>query len=296
MKYYILYNPLSANRSGKEKAEVLKEKFEDAQFMDITELTDYKAFFESLSEDDKVILCGGDGTVNHFANNTDQIELPCEVLYYACGTGNDFLHDIGKPADRPFRLNEYIKDLPTVEVNGKRSHFINNVGFGIDGYCCEVGDKQKEKSSKPVNYTAIAIKGLLFGYKPSNATVTVDGVEYKYKKVWIAPTMKGRYYGGGMIPTPEQDRKDDDGTLSLMLFYGKGKLKTLSVFPSIFKGEHIKHTEMVAIHTGKDITVKFENPASVQIDGETVLGVTSYHAYSSTTASHSVADKEYAQL
>lgn len=296
MKYHILYNPLSANGSGKEKAEILKSRFEDTVFEDITKLTDYKAFFASLTEQDKIILCGGDGTINHFANNTDSLEIPCEILYYACGTGNDFLHDIERSADEPVRLNEYIKDLPTVEVKGKKYRFINNVGFGIDGYCCEVGDKLKQKSDKPVNYTAVAIKGLLFGYKPSDATVTVDGVEHKYKKAWIAPTMKGRYYGGGMMPTPKQDRKDEDGTLSIMLFYGKGKLKTLSVFPSIFKGEHIKHTEMVAIHTGKDITVKFEKPASVQIDGETVLGVTSYHAYSSPTASHAATDKEYAQL
>ena len=27
--------------------------------------------------------------------------------------------------------------------------------------------------------------------------------EYAYKKVWIAPTMHGKFYGGGMIPTPE---------------------------------------------------------------------------------------------
>ena len=50
-------------------------------------------------------------------------------------------------------------------------------------------------------------------------------------------------------------------------------------FPSIFKGEHIKHTGMVAIHEGKDIRVTFDAPRAVQIDGETVLGVTEYRAY-----------------
>ena len=290
MKYHILYNPLSANGNGKEKAEILKKEYAGAVFDNITKLNDYKAFFASLDPEDKIIICGGDGTINHFVNNTDGIDISNEILYYACGTGNDFLHDIGKSADKPFRLNEYIEDLPVVEVNGKKSRFINNVGFGIDGYCCEVGDAQKEKSDKPVNYTAIAIKGLLFGYKPTSAVVTVDGVEHHYKKVWIAPTMKGRYYGGGMIATPEQDRGNKDGKLSVMLFYGKGKLKTLSVFPSIFKGEHVKHTDMVVIHTGYDISVKFDSPSPLQIDGETVSGVTSYHAY--TSAKNKCADSE----
>ncbi len=48
--------------------------------------------------------------------------------------------------------------------------------------------------------TAIAIKGLLFHYRPTNAVITVDGVTHTYKKVWLVPTMNGRYYGGGMMP------------------------------------------------------------------------------------------------
>ena len=92
--------------------------------------------------------------------------------------------------------------------------------------------------------------------------------------------MNGRFYGGGMMATPGQDRLNKEHTLSSMLFYGKGRLRTLMAFPSIFKGEHIAHKDMVAIHTGKDITVEFDRPTALQIDGETVLGVTKYRAYS----------------
>ena len=55
-------------------------------------------------------------------------------------------------------------------------YFINGIGYGIEGYCCEEGDKIRATSDKPVNYTAIAIKGLLYKFKPRNATVTVDDV------------------------------------------------------------------------------------------------------------------------
>lgn len=47
-------------------------------------------------------------------------------------------------------------------------------------------------------------------------------------------------------------------------------------FPSIFKGEHIKKTNMVAVMSGKEVTVKFTRPTALQIDGETILGVTEY--------------------
>ena len=96
--------------------------------------------------------------------------------------------------------------------------------------------------------------------------------------------MKGRYYGGGMNATPAQDRMNPDGTLSVMLFYGKGSVATLMAFPSIFEGTHIRHTDMVAIHEGRDIHVKFDSPRAIQIDGETITGVIEYHAYTASLA------------
>ena len=37
---------------------------------------------------------------------------------------------------------------------------------------------------------------------------------------------------------------------------------------------------MVAVHTGNEITVEFDQPTPLQIDGETVLNVTRYSAWS----------------
>lgn len=279
MKTYILYNPFAGVGKGKEKSEKLLSTLKgEVILQDMTTIKDYKTFFAPLSSEDKVILCGGDGTLNRFVNETADTEIPCELLYYATGTGNDFLKDIEKKADdMPFPVTQYLRDLPTVEVNGNTTRYLNGIGFGVDGYCCEVGDQLKEKNpSKPVNYTNIAIKGLLVHYKPTNAIITVDGECFSYKKVWIAATMKGRYYGGGMMTAPGQNRLAEDGKVTLVVLYGSGKLKTLMVFPSIFKGEHIKHTEMVAVHTGKEISVTFDRPCALQIDGETVLNVTSY--------------------
>ena len=112
----------------------------------------------------------------------------------------------------------------------------------------------------------------------------MDGVTHEFKKVWIAPTMLGRFYGGGMMPTPSQSRLDPEGKLSLMVFHGTGKLRTLMIFPSIFKGEHIKHEKSVTILSGHEITVKFDSPRALQVDGETILGVSEYSARASKLA------------
>lgn len=282
MKNYVLFNPKAGNKENFDASiDKLKTFLADkeTEFIDIIKITDYSEFFSSLSEQDEICICGGDGTLSRFANDIADIDVKNNIFYYANGTGNDFLRDIGKEKEsEPFCVNEYITNLPTAVVNGKTYRFLNNVGFGIDGYCCEVGDEMREAGKTDINYTAIAIKGLLFHFKPANATVIVDGKEYSYKKVWIAPTMNGRFYGGGMMPDPEQKRLGENRKLSLMVWHGSGKLKTLMAFPSLFKGEHLKHTDMITLHHGNSITVRFDAPKAVQVDGETVKGVTEYTA------------------
>ena len=283
-KGYVLYNPLAGNGNAEEDAKLLQMVLEeDLEFYDVTRITNYAAFLSGLEKDDYLAIVGGDGTLNRFVNDTNGIDISQEILYFPSGSGNAFARDIGANGN-PVVITRYLKNLPSVEVNGKRCRFINGVGFGIDGYCCQVGDELKKTPGKKVNYAAIAVKGLLFYFAARNAKVTVDGKEYAYKKVWIAPTMHGHYYGGGMIPTPEQDRSS--GALSLMLFHSAGKFRTLWIFPSIFKGTHVKHKNMVAVHTGHEITVEFDRPTPLQIDGETISDVTKYTARAAVCNMH----------
>lgn len=277
MKFKVLYNPLSGNVKGEfvktELDGVIDGEFE---FIDVTTIADMHSFLENLDDEHAIMLVGGDGTINRFINDAGELLGKHSVYYYAAGNGNDFWTDLGyKRGDPPICIDKYLVNLPVCEVNGKTYKFINGIGYGIDGYCCEVGDALKA-ANKKVNYTAIAIKGLLFHYKPCTATVIVDGVEHTFKKAWIAPTMNGRYYGGGMIPTPEQDRLNAERNVSICVMYGKGKITTLIAFPTIFKGEHVKKTKMVSILTGNEVTVKFPRPSALQVDGETVLNVTEY--------------------
>ena len=277
MHNHVLYNPHAGNGQGLARAETLLTRLPGGvgRLVDLTQISDYGAFFASIPEGDCVLLTGGDGTLNRFLNDTQGLELPKGLLYAPTGTGNDFWTDIGrKPGDDPVVLTPYLKDLPSVTVNGKTYRFLNGVGYGIDGYCCERGDALREKSKKPVNYASIAVKGLLFHFKPRNAVITVDGVQHTYRKVWLAPVMFGRYYGGGMIPTPEQDRSAEDRRLSVMVYHTPSKLRALMIFPSIFKGEHVRHRQTVEILTGREITVAFDRPTPLQIDGETIPGVT----------------------
>lgn len=275
----ILFNSAANNGKGGEQSKKVEEYLQgEYVYEDITKIEDVKAYLSGLEADDEVVVCGGDGTISRFANDTKGVDFKNNIYLYPCGSGNDFYREIGNLENPiPVRVEQYIKNLPTVEVKGKTYTFLNGVGYGIDGYCCEVGDQLREKGEKDINYASIAIKGLLFHYKATNAKVTVDGKEYNFKKVWIAPTMNGKYYGGGMIPAPNQKRMADDKIISVMIFGGWGRLRTLMAFPGIFKGEHVKK-KCVTVIEGKNIKVEFDGPRPLQIDGETILDVTSYEA------------------
>jgi len=277
---YILYNSKAGNGHGEEAADELFSKLGEpaAQKMDLLKIEDLAGFFSGMEPDDRFYLVGGDGTLNHVINAVEEKDLPEKLYFYPAGRGNDFWNDLKDKHDgEPVLVTPYLKDLPHVVVNGVSTRFLNGVGYGIDGYCCEEGDRLRETSDKPVNYTNIAIKGLLYGYHPCGATVNVDGKELRYNKVWLAPTMHGRYYGGGMMCAPSQDRMDPDHKVTLVVMHDSGKLHTLTVFPSIFKGEHVNNREMVDVLEGHKVSVRFDRPCALQIDGETVKGVQEYH-------------------
>lgn len=277
---YIFMNPLANNHKGEEATEQAKTLFDQqsVKIVDVRHITNVPAFIAKLSADDKIVIAGGDGTVARFIDAVYDLNLSQQVYLYPAGSGNDFYNDIKDrypPDTKLFPLNEYMKDLPEVVVNGTYRRFINGIGFGIDGYVCEKADIEREKSTKRINYTKIAIKGCLYDYKRANATVTVDGVTKTYKNVFMVPCMMGRYYGGGMMIAPMQDRKNAEKTVSCVVWKGS-RLGTLLRFNSVYTGKQVKYKKAYEVRAGHSVKVVFEKPCALQIDGETFRNVLSY--------------------
>lgn len=276
---YVLLNPKANNGMGEQDArEWAKRLTETCNYVDVVSLPSMADFVAGLKPDDEIILTGGDGTINHFANDLADIEVANKIYYVKCGSGNDFYNDNKHRCDELGRiyLNDMLRNLPVIEVNGLRRRFINGIGYGIDGEVSRVGDEQRGKSKKHINYTNIALKLLWGAYKLKRATVTVDGETHEYKNVWMAPTMQGRFYGGGMMVAPDQDRFDENHCVSVVVAHSRSRLGMLMLFPSIFTGKHVAKTKVVSVFKGKKVTVTFDKPCALQIDGEVVQDVTTY--------------------
>ena len=144
------------------------------------------------------------------------------------------------------------------EVDGKDYYFLNNVGFGLDGYCSGEAERMLSEGATEINFAKIAIGGLFGRFKPSCATIFVSGNTRTFKRVYIATTMHGRYYGGGMLPTPNQDRLNRNHNVSTILMYGCGPLSVLFTFPAFFKGTHLKKARICKVYSGYDVNVIFD--------------------------------------
>lgn len=270
---YILFNPLANSGHGAEGLDAVRAAFasEKPTLHDLTAL-DAAAFFGGLTADDRVILCGGDGTIHHLINDLGGQKPAAPILVWRYGTGNDFVRDVTTDArEQTVLLNDYMDRLPTAGLGGETRRFLNGCSGGVDALVCA---RMNEAAGDRSGYVSTAIRCFFRDYKTTTARVTVDGETREYEDVWMAGVMNGRYQGGGMLFGPGQDRRSD--RLFCYVWHGTKPLGTLLHFPAIMKGTHTKYTKYCEIRTGKEVAVEFGDPQFVQMDGETVPNITRF--------------------
>lgn len=277
MKYVILYNPHSCGEKGLKIAKEIEKLMGDYNYsyIDLTSIDSLNDFISNLSPETDIILTGGDGSLNSFVNQTENLKR--NIYFYVSGSGNDFARDINfKKRTTPIRINDYIQNLPTAEIDGKVYKFVNCIGSGMDGYCCAEVERLRKISKRRGNYLFAAIKALLYAYKPCTAFVNADGVEYTFKNAWLVPIMNGRYFGGGFMAAPDQNRMNQNKTISLVAIYSRNFFKIVTALLLIMKGKHTKLKSMIKVIEGHHFTVKLARAATLQIDGETIPNISEY--------------------
>ena len=285
--YHILYNRMSRSNTGELEAHMLDEIMagEKLKYWNVTDIDNYDDFFADMPADDKIIIAGGDGSLHNFINRTDNCNVPQDVYFFPAGSGNDFARDFGKKKHcEPFDIRQHITNLPVAEVNGEVHRFFNSISIGLDAEVCLEANRLKKKGKKDVNYALLAVKYIFTKYKFCNATVTFgDGTKQEYKDVLLAITTKGKYFGGGVKISPNQDRNHPDEEMIFIIAHDLPAFKALIVFASIVIGKHFCFKKNVTAISGKDFTVEFSQPTAIQVDGETFVAQTGYRAYAKHT-------------
>ncbi len=266
--YILLYNPLAKNKKAMKKVKQLEQHFTNLEMeytlKNLIIISDFSKYIESLPHDAKLVIIGGDGTVGHVANELLQMNYKQKVLIYPSGSGNDFFQTLqGLDFSIIPPLSQSTK-IMTVKYDSNNRHFINGCGIGIDGEIIS-----KVSHSKHKNKFSYLLQTVLtiFSYKPSSATITLDDEEFEANNLWICAIQNGKYFGGGMMIAPKADILDD--YLDVCIVHKMSRLKLLYLFPSIYKGNHIKYEKAGVIYRRvKKVSVKMNEFKSGQIDGD----------------------------
>jgi diacylglycerol kinase (ATP) len=223
-----------------------------------------------LSAYDGLIAAGGDGTLFEVLNGlythdkTQRIPLGLVPV----GTGNAFARDLGlDPGDwekavgliREGRLRQV--DVGRVETPSETYYFLNIVGAGLPVDAIKMAVKLKFLGNSAYSLAAL---WRVIKLKSYPLFIEIDGKTIKQDSIFLEIS-NTRYTGTTFLMAP--DAVLDDGLLDVTLLERLSRLRLLRLFPTIYKGLHVRYQ---GIQTCKAREIRIMAPANLTLapDGE----------------------------
>lgn len=206
---------------------------------------------------DRVILGGGDGTMNHSVETILKSGLPLGIL--PLGTANDLARTLEIPlsVEEAFLViaEGRVQWIDLGRVNGRFFFNVAHIGLGarVTG---KVGSETKKRWGS-LAYLREVVAATRES-RPFRTTVRCDGRRDSFRSIHIA-VGNGRHYGGGM--TVSADAEIDDGVLHLYVVKPRPFAQVLLGFSAFRKGKaqgewiHYMQGKQIAVHTGGSLPV-----------------------------------------
>jgi len=241
----------------------------------ILKIQDIKEYLDTKKEYDKVILLGGDGTLNRFVTETVNYGFSQDIYLKPNGSGNDFMRSLRGSDKEPQYVMEAKLDT------GITTNFINGAGMGVDGYVGYLIAQGKNKGF--LGYLKSTFKAVI-KYIPEPLTVNVDGKEHTFEKAYLVSLNNGKYIGGGMKMAPHANIHDED--IDVLVAHTISKFFLIFIFLTIYTGKHLKFKKYIFHTKGKNVKATFTSPQIYQADGESYYDVTSIDVKSTGKTLH----------
>jgi len=240
---------------------------------------------ELPEEDIRIVVVGGDGTINEVLNGiTDFSRVKLGLI--PTGSGNDFTRGLKLPRHNPKKAVDILLnsrgdkkiDLgkSTVLSTGDSRIFGISSGFGLDAI---VGTGINEAKIKKIlnwvhlgklSYAFLTIQ-TLFTMKTYEASLSFDGEEaIKFNKLIFLAAMNFKAEGGGVPMCPKA--RGDDGELSVCVAAGVPKILTFFKFPLLCLGLHSK-SKGFYLRNCKTLELSSSENSILHTDGEFVGNV-----------------------
>lgn len=268
-KYLFLVNPVAGGGKAlgfvKDIDDEMRGSGLDYKILTTTKPDEATEMVESNREFDICVAVGGDGTVNEVARGILNRGTGALGIIPG-GTGNDLGKSLGIKENHFDALRVLIegktRKIDLGRVEGR--YFFNIASLGFDSEVVRHTDQIKKYVKGRTSYILGVLTALVV-YRKKKIVINIDGLILE-KNATLAAVGNGKYYGGGMKILPMAEL--DDEMLDICIVKDISNLRILTLFPTIFKGNHVKYPKYVEFHKGSKIGVRIFGKSLLNVDGE----------------------------
>jgi YegS/Rv2252/BmrU family lipid kinase len=269
MHLKIIYNPAAgrgrARRNVREVEEYLRSRGARVDCEPSTGPADLVRIAAESSRGgyDRVVVCGGDGTVNLAIREFDLERGTLAVV--PTGSGDDFAKVMGIPRNIrracDVAIGASIREVDVALANGIR--YLGVAGLGFDSEVADFANRNVRFLRGSAVYL-YAIFRVLPRFTPRPVEIRTESGT-RQVPIMFAAVGNTRQYGGGIRITP--DAEVDDGLLDLCIVHRTTRVELLKTLPKAYTGAHVK-SAFVEMARGREFHFASETAMAVYADGE----------------------------
>ncbi len=237
----VLVNPTSGNGKAKRLVSTLPGLFArlglTAEFYVSRTAHHFRelAVSHRLKASDRVVICGGDGSLNMALGAVASGPKPSLALV-PCGRGNDVARSLGIPREPEAAIGLLAhgteRRIDVGYVN--RMPFASIAAMGLDALVTLAASRMRRVRGRIV-YVLAALKELA-RFVPPHFTIRSDTFSFDGRAMMVS-VANCAYYGGGMMLSPSS--RPDDGWVEICVVLPVPKLTLLRLLPKVFTGAHV---------------------------------------------------------
>lgn len=270
MRILMIHNPTAGGRRHRRYEHVLAALERSGCAITVRDTTrhgDAESFARAARAEafERVVVAGGDGTVNEAINGLAGSDKPMAIV--PLGTANVLAAELGLDSD-PAALADAIVAgtarrvaLGRVTTQSGTRHFALMAGIGFDAHVVAAVDPQLKRLAGKCAYVVASARHLM--RDPGRLyDVEIDGRLYRAASAIVA---KGRFYGGRYVVCP--DARLEDPRLHVCLFGRPGRAAALRYAAALLIGQLHRQPDVTVVPA---LRVAVAGPAGepVQIDGD----------------------------
>ena len=268
-KVLFIYNPVSGTGMVRKKMFEIVEYYNSHDCLvtmcPVLKLNELDK--EVLEDYDRVVVSGGDGTLNNFIGFTSEMDLDIPIAYIPAGSTNDYAATLGLPGNLSDNLETSITGSEHAVDMGRfnDSNFLYVAAFGI---FTKVVYTTPQEIKNVMGYSAYILEGIkvVSELTKYNLKLTID--DEFYEGDFLLGLVTNSFSVGGMKNRASSDMALDDGKFEVMFVRAPKNLIELNKTVKALASGKPEESENIIIGKGAHITVEHDLTTAWTLDGE----------------------------